>query len=232
MDLLDDCNNQSADRADQIDKQLRLDIVNCGKSLYQNGFIAGSEGNISLRISEGLMLITPAGARKGELQTTDIVKLDVVRLSSSGEQIPTDMGLRPSSEAGMHLAVYRNRRDIHACVHSHAPHATAFAVAGIEPEIDVLPEVSVFIGRIALTEYAPPGTPAVGESLKPLLTDCNAFLLKNHGLLTIGKNLAEALNRHEIVEQYLKILTLAKSLGNVNHLDPAEMQRLQKLTSG
>ncbi len=199
-------------------------IVECGKSLYQSGFIAGSEGNISLRLDDGRIFITPAGTRKGQLKPSEIVEL-----SRDGVQVSSDTSLRPSSEMGMHLSCYKSRADVFACVHSHAPNATAYAVAGIEPDCDILPEVSVFIGDIKLTEYAPPGTSAVGESILPYLPTCNAFLLKNHGLLTVGSTLIEALNRHEIVEQYLKILTMAKALGNVDHLDKAEISRLQKL---
>ncbi len=225
--VMTDIDNKSKDigGADCATQRAAEDIAHCGKSLYHSGFIAGTEGNISLRLSDGRFLITPAGARKGEL-----VGKSIVELEESGAQISKQDDLKPSSELGMHLMVYQKRKDIFACVHSHAPHATAYAIAGIQPDIDILPEVSVFVGKIALTEYAPPGTPAVGESLLPALETCNAFLLKNHGLLTIGATLDEALNRHEIVEQYLRILTIAKSLGNIDKLDASEMKRLRGLS--
>jgi len=110
-----------------------------------------------------------------------------------------------------------------------APHATAFAIAGIEPPDDILPELLLFVGRVPVTDYAPCGTEALADSLAPYLVKHSAFLLGNHGLLTIGRNLAEAFNRHETVEHFARIYLLAKQLGNVNRLPSDEIDRLTNL---
>ncbi len=193
-----------------------------GLELYRRGYVSALEGNISALTPSGNVLITAAGSNLGKLGANEIVEIDL-----SGNQI-SGSG-RPSSESGMHLAVYGSRADVAACVHSHAPYATAYAVAGKQPQTDILPEIVAQIGAIRLTQYASPGTQAVGESLQPFLGDCDAFLLKNHGLLTIGGNLEVAHQRHEIVESYLQILTIASGLGNIDRLPEAEILRLKKI---
>ena len=139
---------------------------------------------------------------------------------------------KPSSEKNMHLHLYRNRPDITACVHAHPPYATALSVAGQPLTDPILPEVLLFVGDIPLTEYAPPGTEAVGKSLDQFLKNHNAFLLKNHGSVTVGKNLEEAYNRLEMVEHFARILFLARQLGRVDRLDDAEIERLRQLATG
>ncbi len=87
----------------------------------------------------------------------------------------------------------------------------------------------IFIGGIPLTDYAPPGTDAVPKSLDPFIENNNAFLLRNHGLLTIGRSLEEAFNRHEIVEHYARVVHLARQLGNVNAIPSEDFKRLEKM---
>jgi len=127
----------------------------------------------------------------------------------------------------MHLRVYQQREEIRSCIHSHAPYATAFAVAGVHLEEPILPEVVLFVGGIPLTDYAPPGTDAVPMALDPHLEGNNAFLLRNHGLLTLGRSLDEAWQRHETVEHYARIVHLARQLGNVENIPSDDFKRLE-----
>ena len=168
----------------------RKAIVQTGRHLSDRGLLAGTQGNISIRLDSERILITPAGVNKARLSPGDMITVNL--MTGTALQGPG----RVSSELPMHLFVYKNRPEIHACVHAHPPCATAFAVAGIELAEDLLPEVVVSVGRIPLTEYAPPGTEAVPQALAPFIDDCHAFLLRNHGLLTIGRTLEEAYNRH------------------------------------
>ena len=200
----------------------RREIVAIGERLARTGMVAGTDGNISVRLEDNRVLITPAGASKGRLALDDMVIVDLNGQRLQGER-------RPSSESAMHLAVYKARPDVNACVHAHPPISTAFAVAGIALAEDILPEVVVSVGKIPLIDYAPPGTSAVPDSLAPYLNDCNAFLLRNHGLLTIGSTLEEAYNRHETVEHFAKILQIARSLGPVNRIPHDDYLRLVKL---
>jgi len=201
---------------------LANDMVEIGRILYERGLVAGAEGNISVRLDNDRILVTPSGLCKGRLSSDDLVLVDF-----EGRQLEGTNAA--SSELPMHLHVYRKRDDVRSCVHSHAPYATAYAVAGIDLPADILPEVALFLGRIPLTEYAPPGTEAVGHALDPFLNECNAFLLRNHGLLTIGTGLEEALVRHETVEQYARIVHLARQLGNVDAIPAADLERLEKM---
>ncbi len=199
---------------------LKKDIIRFGQQLAEKQMVAGSDGNISARIDETQIVITPSGFAKGRLEIDDLVVVDM-----SGRVIKGKY--QPSSEMAMHLFAYQKRPDIGACIHAHPPYATAFAVAGVKLESDILPEVVVFVGDIPLTAYAPPGTEAVPKALAPFIEKNNAFLLSNHGLLTIGRSLTEAYNRHETVEQYARIIHLARQLSpDIRHIPSADYERL------
>lgn len=207
-----------------IPADIQRQIVEVGLRLQQRGFLAGSDSNLSVRLEDGRILITPSGKAKGRLDPADLIAVD-----SDGRKLE-GIG-NPTSEMAMHLAVYRTRPEVNACVHTHAPNATAFAVAGIPLPDDILPEVVVFVGPIALCEYAPPGTEAVPRSLEPFIRSHHAFLLRNHGLLTIGRSLEEASNRHETVEHYARILRLARQFGewSVHSIPRDDFDRLTRI---
>ena len=201
---------------------LRRAVVEVGRRLWSRNLVAGTDGNISVRFAEDNIMITPSGMPKGQLSPDDLLVVDPNGKVLHGKHMA-------SSEMAMHLYVYRNRPEIMACVHSHPPYATAFSVAGKELPMDILPETVMFVGRIPLTRYAPPGTDAVPKSLEPYIGDCNAFLLRNHGLLTIGRTLEEAYHRHETVEHYCRILHHALELGHVDHIPDNDFERLDDL---
>ncbi len=201
---------------------MKKEMLEICRRLYDNRMIAGTEGNVSVRLDDDRILVTPTGKAKGFLAAEDLVIVD-----SNGKHLQGN--LKASSELLMHLHVYKNRQEITACVHSHPPYATAFAVAGVALAEDILPEVVLFIGNIPLTDYAPPGTDAVPKAIEPYLETSNAFLLRNHGLLTIGRTLEEAYNRHETVEHYAQILFLARQLGNIEAIPSEDFQRLEKI---
>lgn len=197
-------------------------IATIGRRLYARGLIAGGDGNVSARIDAGHIIITPSGRSKGILHPDDMVITDM-------DGCPQDNYARPSSEIDMHLAVYRFRPDAAACVHAHPPYATAFAVAGQALTEQILPEVVLLVGEIPLTAFASPGTEQVAQSLEPFIADHDAFLLKNHGVVTVGETLEQAYNRMETVEHYARILFLSKQLGHTDRLDEKEIARLETL---
>lgn len=202
---------------------VRRAVLRVGELLDQKGYIAGTDGNVSVRLAPERILITPAGLAKGRLEDEDLVVVDL-----SGKVVLG--GHEPSTESPMHLYVYQQRMDIGACVHSHAPYATSLAVAGTPLAANVLPELVLAVGSVPLTEeYAATGTHAVPESLAPYIQSANGFLLRNHGLLTIGRTVEEAYNRHETIEHYAKILHLALQLGGVNTLPQSEFDRLEAI---
>lgn len=201
---------------------IRKEIIEAGCRMATAGLVVSTEGNLSVRLDDGRIIISPTGVNKGLMTQDELIIVD-----ENGKKL---QGLgEPSSELAMHLFVYKHRPDIRACVHGHPPYATAFAVAGVELADDILPEVALSVGKIPMTDYSPPGTPDCPQSLSPYIEEQNAFLLRNHGLLTIGGSLVEALNRHETVERLAQIVHLAHQLGNVNQIPTEDYQRLERL---
>ncbi len=203
-------------------KSAQKQIIEIGRRLYEKGFIAGYDGNLSIRLDETQILITPSGAAKGFLTGNDLVVVDPNARTVTGER-------KPSSEMLMHLFAYSHRPDINACCHAHPPYATALSTVGEGPPNDLLPESILSAGEIVLTEYASPGTDAVGQSLAGKIADHDAFILKNHGVLTIGRNLEEAYFRMETVEHLAKIFYIAKNSGKLDFLDENEVKRLKSI---
>jgi L-fuculose-phosphate aldolase len=204
---------------------LRTEIVHVCRRLYERGLIAGQEGNVSGRMANGTILVTPAGTSKGELRETDLVVVSPTgqRVAGSG---------RASSELGMHLRIYQLRPDAGAVVHAHPPFATAFAVAGEDLMSPVLPEIVVQIGGVPLVPYTTPGSPAVAAAIEPFLSHHDAFLMANHGVTTIGPSLSIAHQRMETVEHAARILLLARALGHVTTLTEEQRDALLLLRQG
>ena len=202
----------SADRA-------ALEIVTVCARLWERGLIAGPDGNVSVRLDDGRILMTPAGMSKCDVRAGDLVVLEPDGRVVSGGQ--------PSSEAGMHLHAYRRRPDVGAVVHAHPPTATGFAVAGEGLMADVLPEIILQVGRVRLLPYATPGSPAVAAAFEPWIEREDAFLLANHGATTLGPSLSVAHRRMESVEHAARILLTAHQLGRVNRLTPDQVLQLE-----
>ena len=197
-------------------------MVACCRQLAARGLIAGQDGNVSVRVGRDRVLVTPAGRMKGELAAREMVAVDL-----SGRV--RDRDRKPTSELDLHLRILRRRKDVGAVVHAHPPAATGFAVAGEELEKFVLPELIFLVGRVPLVPYGTPGTPELGDRLEPFLDGADAFLLANHGAVTVGPTLDVAWIRMEALEHAARILLAARLLGRVNALDPAAVATLDRL---
>jgi L-fuculose-phosphate aldolase len=204
--------------------ELRREIVEIGRRLWQRGYVAANDGNISARVGDRI-LVTPTGRSKGFLKPQDIVEV-----AGSGTRISGD--LEPTSELRMHLAVYRARRDVGAVVHAHPPSATGFAVAGVPMAQCILPEVILTLGDVPLASYATPSTEEVARSIQDYVGRFNAMLLRNHGALTLGKDLEEAYFRMETVEHFAEITLAAKALGGASPLSQEDVRKLLGANSG
>ena len=197
----------------------RREIVRICRRLYERGLIAGPDGNVSVRLSHDRILITPAGMSK-----VDVTEQDLVEIAMDGE--PRRGSGHPSSEAGMHLRVYRHRPDVHAVVHAHPPIATGFAVAGESFSQCVLPEMILQMGSVPLVPYATPGSEEVADLCEPYLREHNALLLANHGATTMGSTLTLAHQRMESLEHTAHVVLVARLLGRVNTLSADAVQAL------
>jgi len=201
---------------------LRADIVEIGRRMYARGYTASNDGNISVRIAPDRLLMTPKSVCKGFMTPDMMCVTDL-----SGKKISGDRD--PSSEALMHLEVYRQRPDINAVVHAHPPIATGFAVAGIPLDRAVLAEVLTTLGSIPLAEYATPSTAELPEAVRKYIKAHDGMLLANHGALTVGTDLFAAYYKMETIEHFAHISLVARMLGRENLISREEVMRLQGL---
>src|SRR6266436_3489828 len=197
----------------------RRQICRIGRWMYSKGHVVANEGNLSVRLDEHRILVTPSGKCKGRLAVEDLL---VTNLSGD---VVCGAG-RPSSEMQMHLLYYRSRPDVRAICHGHPPTATGFAAAGRALEEAVLPEVIVCLGKIPLAPYGTPGTWELCAGLEPLVHNYDAILLENHGVVTCGPDLSTAYQRMETVEQFARVMLTAEALGGPHLLPSAEVQKL------
>lgn len=200
---------------------LRQTVAEIGRRMYARGYVAANDGNISVRLDDARILTTPTGVSKGFMQPDKMVIVDL-----SGKPL-TDG--RPSTELPMHLYVYRERPEIQAVVHAHPPYATGFATAGIPLDKCVLAEVIVTIGTIPLATYGTPSTDELPNTLKPYIHSCEAFLMANHGVVTVGRDLMDAYFKMERVEHYAKIIFIARALGGERVLPKEQVEKLYEL---
>jgi len=199
---------------------LRRDIVEVGRRLYAKGFIAGNEGNVSVRAGDGLY-VTPGGACKGFLRPEDVVVTDL-------DGRPTG-DARATSEILMHVAVYRRRPDVGAVVHAHPPTATGFAVAGLPLDRPVLAEPVVTLGPVPVVPFGTPSTADLADGVAAAVGSAHALLLANHGALSVGETLWRAWERMETLEQFARIALVARLLGGHTELASDAVARLEAL---
>ena len=211
------------------DAMAREAIVAACRRLHSRGLIAGAEGNVSVRLQDGDVLITPAGADKATLVPSMLIRLHSDGTDHHDVLAQGDTHQCPSSELGMHLACYAARSDVSAVVHAHPPVATGFASAGLPLPDNVLAEFPAVVGPVALLAYVRPGTPALGEAMQSLVTTHDTVLLGNHGVTTLGSTLDDALQRMESVEQGARILLVARLLGGARELPEGEAELLATL---
>jgi len=206
------------------EQESRLLIVELGRRLYQSGFVAANDGNISVRLSDDWILATPTGVSKGFMSAEQLVRVNLVTNEWHGT-------LQPSTEVKMHRAIYLVRPDVGAIVHAHPPHATAFSVAGIPLDKTILAEVIVSLGSIPIAEYMTPSTQAFADHAASYVQNYDAVLLANHGAVTVGRDLLQAHFRMETLEHYARICLIVRQLGSENQLSFQQVRELMDLRS-
>ena len=202
--------------------EIKREICDIGKRIYDHGFVAANDGNISVKVGPNEYYCTPTGVSKGYMTPDMIIKID-------GQGNKIEGRLNPSSEIKMHMRVYQERPDVNAVVHAHPPVATAFTVAGVELDQYILPEAILTIGNVPTCDYGMPSTMEIPDSLMPYIQKHDAFLLKNHGALTIGFSLQKAQFVMEEVEFNAKICKYAMELGAVHEIPNDQLKKLMEL---
>jgi L-fuculose-phosphate aldolase len=199
--------------------QYRQDILDVGKLIYQKGWVAANDGNISVRLDDRRILCTCTGVSKGMMSPDDIIVCDL-----EGNKI--DGARERTTEIAMHLTIYQMRPDVSAVVHAHPPVATGFAVAGRPLNLALLPEVVVSLGCVPLAEYGLPGTPALTDGMLPYIPTYDAILLGNHGSVCYGEDVYKAFFKMETVEHFARVTLVAELLGGPKVLPRHEVGKL------
>lgn len=206
---------------------LRLAIVECGRICYERKLMTSNDGNLSTRLDERRVLITPSGVSKGRMRQEDIILIDL-----DGNVLASPPGTRVSSETPMHLEAYKIRGDVRAIIHAHPVFATALTVAGMEFPADVLPEVLLTLGDVPVTTYATPSSDEDAQVIRPLIREHDAILLRQHGSLTVGPDLDQALMHLERLEHVAEVFWRARALGHVERLGDEARNRLLAVRDG
>ncbi|MEX0675784.1 MAG: class II aldolase/adducin family protein [Pirellulales bacterium] len=202
--------------------QLKLEICDIGRRLYNKGFAAGNDGNISYRLGKNEVLCTPTMVSKGFLTPDMLCTVDMEGRQLTGR-------LKRTSEVLLHLAIMKKRPDVKSVVHCHPPHATAFAVAHEPIPQCVLPEVEVFLGDVPITKYETPGGQMFADTVLPFVEKTNVIILANHGTVSYGETVERAYWWTEILDSYCRILMLAKDLGRINYFTEGKERELLDL---
>jgi L-fuculose-phosphate aldolase len=198
---------------------VKQEVVEICRRIYNRGYVAANDGNVSARIDNDHIVMTPTGVSKGFLKLQDLAVVDIDGRQVSGYN-------KPSSEAKMHLTIYRARADVNAVVHAHPPTATGFAVAGLPLTQCVLPEVIISVGSIPIAEYATPGSQELADVVVKYLSQYDAILMENHGAITVGSTVTNAHFKMETIEHFARIMLVAYQLGNVRGLPGQDVQAL------
>ncbi len=207
--------------------ELREAIVETGSLAYQKGLMVSNDGNISARMANGNILITPSGLCKGRLKAEDLLVVDAL---GNLVKPASDPALRTSSEQPMHLEVYRQRKDVRAVIHTHLVYANALAITVGKVRMDVIPEAAISFGAVPITDFAMPSTRQNADAIRHLIANHDVLLIRNHGSLTVGQNLEEALNNLERLEHVSKTLMFAELLGNINALPPDIIEAIAEIS--
>ncbi len=204
----------------QNEQAIKEEIVKVATRCYERGLLVAGDGNISVRVGPNRLIATPSGVSKGWMTPEMMVAVDL-----EGRPLEST-SYKVSSEWPMHQVIYQARPDIHAVVHAHPPHATAFAVAGLSLDKAILSEVVLTLGCVPLAAYGTPSTRELTDAIAPFLEFHDALLMANHGAVAYAETLEKAFNKLETLEHTCKISFLARTLGNENVIPGRAIEKL------
>ena len=202
------------------EEEHRRDLCIAGRWIHERGFVASTDGNMSVRLGADRILTTPTCLSKGMMTPDDMVITDMTGRRVSGSR-------KPSSEIGMHLLIYRLRPEVNAVCHAHPPTATGYAAAGLALDKPILCELIIGLGSIPVARYGTPGTPELAAAMEPLvLQGHDAILMANHGVVTCGPDLLTAYLRMETTEHFARVALVTQLLGKQEVLSNDDVQKL------
>ena len=207
--------------------ELREQICDICHKMWQLGWVAANDGNVSVKLPDGTFLATPTGMSKSFIMPEKLVHID-----QDGQILDASAGLKPSSEIKMHLRCYKEREDVGAVLHAHPPVATGYAVANKPLDEYSMIETVIALGSIPVTPYGTPSTYEVPDRIAPYLGEHDALLLQNHGALTVGADLITAYYRMETLELFAKISLNAHLLGGAKEISRENIDRLISMREG
>ncbi len=203
----------------KTEQECREDLLRVCHLIYEKGWVAMNDGNVSIRLDDDRILCTPTAVSKGFVEPDDLIVCDCAGRKVAGAREST-------SEIAMHLTIYSLRPDVRSIVHAHPPTATGFAAAGRALDKALLPEVVIQLGAVPLASYGLPGTPALSNGMLPYISSYDAMLLENHGCTTYGSDVWQAFFRMEMVEHFARITFVAEMLGGARALPREEVEKL------
>lgn len=199
---------------------LKQRIVDIGRRIWEKDYVDGNGGNITIRVGDNLVLCTPTLISKGFMKPDDICLVDFKGNQLAGAR-------KRTSEVNTHIGIMRYQPKAKSCVHAHPPHATAFAVASVEPPTCMIPEAEVFLGKIGISKYETPGTPENAEAVGRMGVDHQAIIMENHGVITWGKDVEDAYWKMENTDAYCKTVWIASQLGKeLSSIGPSKLKEL------
>ena len=207
--------------------ELREQICDVCHKMWQKGWVAANDGNVSVKLEDGTFLATPTGMSKSFITPEKLVHID-----KEGRILEAEDGCRPSSEIKMHLRCYQEREDVGAVLHAHPPVATGFAVANKALDEYSMIETVIALGSVPVTPYGTPSTYEVPEAIAPYLGEHDAVLLQNHGALTVGADVITAYYRMETLELFAQISLNAHLLGGAKEISRENIDRLISMRKG
>ncbi|ERL04939.1 class II aldolase/adducin family protein [Mitsuokella sp. oral taxon 131] len=205
-------------------EKIKDEICDVCHKMWQLGWVAANDGNVSVKLPDGTLMVTPTGISKSFITPEKLVHID-----RDGKILEAEEGYRPSSEIKMHLRCYKEREDVGAALHAHPPTATGFAVAHVPLDRYDMIETVATLGSIPITPYGTPSTQEVPDAIAPYLAEHDAVLLENHGALTVGATLIDAYYRMETVELFAKINLTAYMLGGPKEISRENIDKLIEL---
>ncbi len=203
-------------------KSEKEQVSAAGQQLLERGLVEGTWGNCSLRIDDRLMAITPSGRRYEDLAPDDIVVMDYHSMEALGD-------IKPSSEKKLHARIYQTRKEVNAVIHTHQPHASTVAAARREVPPILDDQAQILGPSVRCADYALPNTKKLVKTTVKALKGRYAALIANHGAVTLGRTLEEAVTAALVLEKACRAFIEAEFLGGAKSIGPVDAWVMHKV---